>query len=350
MRVFKILLAIVLIGGSIGFAQERPPAKVVTAKVVRQEVAENQSVIGTLYYERVSHVSTEVAGLVESVLVNEGDYIKKGAPLIRLNIEILEKEIALIRIRIEQIQLRIQHSEKNYQRMKELYSKGGVSEKSYEDALYTYQDLQKEKQVTQETLEKFLIQKRRSVIKAPFDGVVLEKNIDSGDWVQQGRQLVRIGATNELFVKAPVAETLLKFVTRGQKVPVTIHAFDQELTGTIEDVSPIADAKTKNIFLKIKISPLKQVAENMSATVFVPVSTKRKLSIIPRDALVKFQGKDFVYTVKEKKAAILPVNIVTYLGDTVGVDNPYIVAGMSVVVEGNERLRPDQPVTVAGEK
>ena len=92
------------------------------------------------------------------------------------------------------------------------------------------------------------------------------------------------------------------------------------------------------------------VAENMSATVHVPTSEKKTLSMIPRDALIKFQGKDFVYTVKEGKAAILPINIVTYMGSMVGADNPYFVEGMAVVVEGNERLRPDQPVTVAGEK
>ena len=65
--------------------------------------------------------------------------------------------------------------------------------------------------------------------------------------------------------------------------------------------------------------------------------------------VVKFQGKDFVYTVKEGKAAILPINIVTYLGSTVGADNPSLVPGMPVVTEGNERLRPDQAVVVAGD-
>ena len=122
------------------------------------------------------------------------------------------------------------------------------------------------------------------------------------------------------------------------------------MQGKIIDIDPVADMKTKNIFLKISIPPLPLVAQNMSATVSVPISARQKLSIFSRAALIKFQGKDFVYTVKEGKAAILPVNIVTFLGDRVGVDNPYIVPGMNLVVEGNERLRPDQPVIVAGEK
>ncbi|NOQ46123.1 MAG: hypothetical protein GQ559_05560 [Desulfobulbaceae bacterium] len=84
----------------------------------------------------------------------------------------------------------------------------------------------------------------------------------------------------------------------------------------------------------------------MSATVHLPTSAKKNLSILPRDALIKFQGKDFVYTIKEGKAAILPVNVVTFLGDRVAADNPYFVPGMPVIVEGNERLRPDQTVII----
>ena len=72
--------------------------------------------------------------------------------------------------------------------------------------------------------------------------------------------------------------------------------------------------------------------------------------MIKRDALIKFQGKDFVYTVKDGKAAILPVNIVVYAGEFLGVDNPYIVAGMPVVVDGNDRLKPDQPVEIIEKK
>ena len=225
-----------------------------------------------------------------------------------------------------------------------------MSEKDFDNAFYAYHDYLKEKQTTEIQLEILLIKKRKSIITAPFDGVILEKNVDAGDWVKQDKQLVSIASTNDLFVRVPISETLLQFITVGETVPVIFHAFNKELVGTIEDIDPTADPKTKNIFLKIRIPKQTQVAENMSATVFVPISAKRQLSIIPRDALVKFQGKDFVYTVKDEKAVIQPVNIVTYLGEKVGVDNSDLVTGMPVVIEGTERLRPDQSVVVTGEK
>jgi len=347
----RVLVAVmILMNCSYALAEGPPPANVVVGKVTQAELAESQSVIGILYYERQSEVSTEVSGLVESVEVREGDRVKEDDVLVRLNTEILDEEIALTRTRMDQVNLQIDNTKKNYDRISKLYAEAGVSEKSYEDSLYAYQDAVKENQVTSQTLQKLLIQKKRSVIRAPFDGIILTKKVDSGAWVMPGTTLLSIGSTNDLYVRAPVAEDMLKYITIGEKVSVTITAFQQQVEGKVINIDPVADVKTKNVFLKINIPELPLVAQNMSAVVSVSASEKRKLSVMKRAALVKFQGKDFVYTVKEGKAAILPVNIVTFQNDLVGVDNPYIVPGMDVVIEGNERLRPDQPVVIAGEK
>jgi RND family efflux transporter MFP subunit len=339
----------VAIGGSTVFAQDPPPAKVVVASITQEDIFENRPFIGRLYYDTTSRVSSEVSGLVEVVAVREGELVRKDAPMIRLNTEMLDKEIDVNLVRIEQIDLQISHAEKNYQRLENLYRKEGVSEKVYEDALYTYEDNLKEKQIAELELKKLLIKLEKSVIKAPYDGIVMRKDVDSGDWVQQGKQLIQLGSTNDLMVKVPIAETLLQFVEVGSAVVVEIKAFNRELQGIIEAVDPVADAKTKNVFLKVRIPSQQNIAENMSATVYVPVSARKRLSIIPRDALVKMQGQDFIYTITDDKAAILPVNIVTFLGERVGADNPHFTEGMLVVVEGNERLRPDQPVVVTGE-
>lgn len=332
------------------FAQEQPPAKVVVRKVVREVIAENRPFIGMLVYDRTSRVSSDVAGLVEQVFVKEGDPVSQGDPLVSLDTELLDTEIALRRTRIEQVRLRMELAEKNLGRLEILLARKGTSEKIYDDAFHAWQDAQAEKKSSELELEKLLIQKRKSTIRAPFDSVILTKNVEIGDWVQQGTNLVAAGSSRDLVVRVPVEESLLRFITVGENVPVTINAFARELTGTILRFEPVADVRTKNVFLKIGIPPQEQVAENMSATVFVPTGVKRDLSIIPRDALVSMQGQDFVYTVREGRAAILPVNIVTYLGGRIGTDSPDLLPGTPVVVEGNERLRPDQPVAVAGDR
>lgn len=348
-RSCKALVVITLLSCVNAFASGPPPAKVVVDKVVTKEVAENQSVIGVLYYERISEVSTDVSGLVKEVNVVEGDKVTKGDVLVRLDTEILQREISLARTRITKAELRIENAKKDYQRVQEIYQKSGVSEKVYDDALYTYQDAIKEKQLLKDNLEKLLIQERRSMIRAPFSGIILSKDTDVGGWVQQGTKLVRMGASAELYVKAPVAEDMLQFITMGEEVEIIINAFDRKVIGKIVNVDPVADVRTKNVFIKINIPDQPLVAENMSATVYLSSGPPRSFSVLRRAALVKHQGNDFIYTVKDGKAAILPVTIVAYLGDRVAVSDPYVVPGMDVVVEGNERLRPDQAVTIVGE-
>ncbi|MCK5195389.1 MAG: biotin/lipoyl-binding protein, partial [Desulfobulbaceae bacterium] len=95
MRFIYAFVIIILIGCSPVLAQEEaPPAQVIITKISQQEVSENRSFIGLLYYDRVSRISTEVSGLVESITVREGDLTKKGSPIVTLNTEILDTDIA----------------------------------------------------------------------------------------------------------------------------------------------------------------------------------------------------------------------------------------------------------------
>ncbi len=327
-----------------------PAAKVVVGKVVEREVAQNQSMLGVLAYDRVSEVSTEVAGLVKKIRVKEGDKVAKGDVLVVLNTEILDQEIALMRTRIAQDELRINNVGKNFARLKKLYAQASVSEKVFDDAQFTYQNAEKEKQANENKLQKLLIQKRRSVIRAPFTGVILDKGVESGAWVQQGRILVRLGASEEVYVRVPISETILQYVKIGDHVPVRLNAFGRDVAGEVAAIDPVADVKTKNVFVKIKIAPPDRMVENMSANVAIAVGAKQMLKIVPRVAVVNLRGKDFVYTIKDEKAVPLPVHIVAFLGDEVAVSSPALAAGMAVVIEGNERLRPDQAVVVAGER
>ena len=349
MRTFNFFMIFLLLGYSSLNAQEQPPAMVVTTEITREIVSENRSFSGLLEFDRTSNVSSDVSGLVEKILVKEGDKVAKGGLMVHLDTEILDREIALRKNRIQQTQLSIELADKNLKRLEALLSKMGTSEKNYDDALFAFQNSQLEKKSAELELEKLMIQKRKSDIKAPFDGIILEKNIDSGDWVQQGKQLVAIGSLKDIIIRVPVEESILQFIEEGDKVPLTINALNKEASGTISGIHPVADARTKNVFVEVSITAFENMVANMSATVFIPTSEARELNIIPRDALIKFQGDDFVYTVKEGKASILPVNIVTFLGNKIGADNPYFTPGMPVVIEGNERLRPDQPVAIQGE-
>ena len=326
-----------------------PPAKIVVAAIEERIVAENTPIIGVLYFDRVSGLSTEVAGMVKSVHFREGDRIKRGAVLLNLSTDFIDKEIELAEMRIDEISVRIERTDKDLERYGTLVRQKAIREKDHEDVGFERRELITQRDALRKQLEITRLKKAKSIIRAPFDGIVLAKGMDVGDWIDPGKEFCRIGSTEDVFVKVPIAEELLPYSGKGDIVNVTINAFDKRVRGKIAGILPVADPRTKNVMLKIRLPQMEIVVENMSATVYVPVSKRKRLKLVPRDALVNFQGKDNIYTVKEGKAAVLPIHIVAFVDEFAVLDNKEIPKGMTVVVDGNDRLRPGQPVQIIGD-
>jgi RND family efflux transporter MFP subunit len=327
-----------------------PAAGVVLSRVNDGVVAEHAEMIGTLYFETAGHLSVEEGGRVLSVHFREGDKVKKGDVLLRLDSRVLETQLGLQRARLAQLDVRMEHSRKNLDRYTELFRKEATSEATYDELRFTYAGLEKEREAQLREIEILKIRLEKYEIRAPFDGLVLEKSVDVGDWSQPGQPFCRLGKLDELFVQVAVAESVVRFAEKGARLPVLLHAYAFEGTGVMEGIRPVADPKTKNVVLRLRFPYTGPLAENMSVTVRVPVSEKRAAILAPRDALVRSPGGDGVYVIEEGKALFMPVTVLTYEGRQMGLLANGLKSGMSVVVEGNERLRPGQAVSVRGER
>lgn len=326
-----------------------PPARVVMAPVQEKMVAENTPIVGTLYFDRVSRLSTDVSGLVRAISFRLGDRVKKGAVLVRLNTDFIEKEIELAQTRVEQMDVQIENVEKDLKRYETLYQEEAASEKAYDDLRFTRRELQEQRNTLVKKLEIEHLKKNKSIIRAPFDAIVLEKFSEVGNWVSPGAVFCRLGALDDLCVKISVAEELVNYARKGDKIRVTLNAFGKLIEGSVAGFLPVADIKTKNVYLKVKLPRISRVAENMSATVRVATSIPKKFKLVPRDAVVNLRGQDFVYTTKDGRAAPLPVRVVAFVGEMAAVESPLVSDNMSVVVDGAERLRPDQAVKIIKE-
>jgi len=350
MKTWGVILSALILLPSAIIAEERkpglPPAKVVVAQIQEKMVVENTPIVGVLYFDRVSSLSTEVAGLVRSVHFREGDRVKRGGVLLTLNTDFIDKDIELVETKIEQVGVQIEKTDKDLTRFKRLYRQQAIPEREYDDVGFKRRDLVKQSDALKKQLEIARLKKAKGVIRAPFNGVILVKNAEVGNWIAPGHELCRIGSSEDVFVKVPVAEELLVYSNKGNVVDVTVNAFDKKLKGTIAGIMPVADPRTKNVMLKIRLPRMEMAVENLSATVFVPVSGRKRLKLIPRDALVILQGKDIVFTVNDNKAVPVPIHIVSFLGEFAGIKASEIPDGAMVVVDGNERLRPEQPVEI----
>ncbi len=344
MKIRICLLLTVLLCSS-AFAQQ-PPANVVTTKVFTQVLAQTRPMVGVVDFNETAGLSPEISGLIASQSISEGVVVKQGAVLAQLNTDFLRKDMAIINQEIAQIGITIQKTKKNLQRLKTLLREEITTEKEFDDLDFSLKELLVRQESLHVKLAKKELELAKSTLRAPFDGLILAKYKAPGEWISPGMAVCRLGSIHDLVVKVAVDEKLVVFLQPGLELALTLTPLGRQLTGRLVNRTPVADPKSKTFQISIAIPYFQGVIQNMSARVEVPVSAKTSLKMVRRDALVRFKGKEFVYTVKEGQAKILPINIVAMDGEYLGVDNPYIVPGMPIVVDGNERLRPDQAVTV----
>jgi RND family efflux transporter MFP subunit len=344
MRLVACVLFAVLLAGPV--LAQQPPAKVVTTKVFAKDLSQTRPMVGVVDFDKIAGLSPEISGLIARQSIEEGVVVKKGAILVQLNTDFLEKDIAIINQEILQLGITIQKTQKNLERLRALRTENIATEKEYDDLDFNLQELFTQRESLKVKLAKKELELTKSTLRAPFDGLVLAKYKSQGEWISPGVAVCLLGSINDLVVRVAVDEKLVAFVNPGLELAINLTPLSRQLTGQLANLIPVADPKSKTFQISIAIPYFSGVIQNMSARVDVPVSAKTNLKMVRRDALVRFKGKEFVYTVKEGQAKILPINIVATDGAYLGVDNPYIVPGMPIVVDGNERLRPDQAVTV----
>jgi RND family efflux transporter MFP subunit len=340
-----VLLFALLSGPALG--QGPPPARVVIDEIFEKELAPTNPLMGVLDFDTKSGISSEIKGLIHDLAVVEGTLVKRGDILVRLNTDFLEKDIEILTKQVAQLDVKVRNARKNVQRFEKLLKKNATSEKAYDDIADSLSELLLEQEVIRKRIERQELQLAKSHIRAPFNGLVLEKHKSVGEWLDTGTPVCTIAATDDVVVRVAVPEELIRYTRTGQKVSLTIAALEKTLEGTVETIVPVADVTSKTVQVKIAIPYSEQFIQNMSATAHIPAQLKRKLKMVRRDALVRNQGKVFLYTIEADKAKILPVTIAAYEGEMVGLTDPYLKPGMPVVIDGNERLRPGQAVVVA---
>lgn len=323
-----------------------PPARVVLSEVTEREVSQSNRMVGIIDFDRIADVAPEVRGIISEHFIREGAQVRRDQILVQLNNDFTLQDIRITDLDIGQVDAELEKLGKNLKRYESLKQTDATSERAYEETYYDYQSQLKRKESLKQRIERLLLHIRKAQVRAPFDAVILKKYKEQGEWAAPESPVVKLGSIEDAIAKVAVSESLIQFIKTGELVDLRVPALDLKIQGKIRGFVPIANVRSKSVYLKVDLPYQTSMFQNMSVDVEVPVSHKKRLRLIKRDAVVRFKGKEFVYTVVEGKAKILPVNIVSRMGEWVAVDSPHIKAGMQVVIDGNARLRPDQAVNV----
>ncbi|MBP2655949.1 MAG: emrA 2 [Firmicutes bacterium] len=277
-------------------------------------------------------VSSKISGKVSEVLVLEGDTVKKGQVLVRINPEDIlaqkaqaeaavaaakakydevtagarPQEIGQARAGSDQALANLTNAEKNYRRMENLFSDGVVSASQRDNALAAYQVAQETYNAAKQSLSLAVAGPREEVIRAaeaqvkqaeanlaainiknsdteivaPVDGTVALKNVNLGEVVSAGQSLFSVVSSNDLWVNARIEETYIGRLKVGQTVEYTIDGYPgQTFYGNVSELGSAASSvfalipteNSSNNFTKVtQRIPIKISLPEKSEFVFRP--------------------------------------------------------------------------------
>jgi len=346
---FKILLAFSLFAALLPSSLRSqtkpkgpPPASVSVVQVKTGMVAPQSEFIATVFYQEISETASETSGLATEVRFEEGQRIKKGQVLVVLRSDILRQKLRAAKSNYEQALSELEIAKIDLKRREKLFKKKSISEQAYDENRYLVIGSEKRAASLNAEVGQLAIELKRKTIRAPFDGVVIKRHVDRGEWISEGETVAVIGKDDVIDLVAELPEQIIAYVKIG--MPVNAAANGHNFSGTVAAIVPRGDVSTRTFPVKIRTPNQFALIEGMSARVTLPRSEALKALIVPRDAVITKFGKTVVFTAVDAKAAMLPVQIIGFDGLDAGIAAEGLEEGTLVVVEGNERLRNGQAV------
>ncbi|KAA0685760.1 efflux RND transporter periplasmic adaptor subunit [Azospirillum brasilense] len=314
-----------------------PPMPVEALPVKVGTVSRQVTAVGSLLSSESVVIRPEVAGKVSEIAFLEGQAVKKGAVLIRLDDSIARATLA-------QAQASIAFSRAELSRAEELYRQRTGPARNREQALAKLQSDEAAVQLAKAQLEKL-------TLTAPFDGVLGLRKVSVGDVVAAGKDIVNLEAIDTLKLDFRVPELYLPTVRTGQTLKVAVDSFGgRSFDGMVYAIDPLVDVNGRAVVIRARVPNTDgALRPGLFARVALTLDQNPNAVLVPEQAVSAFGNKQFVFKVVEGKA----VQTTVTLGERRNAEVE-ITAGLQpgdvVVTAGQLKIRDGAPVVVVNNK
>lgn len=341
-------------------------APVRVAKVQRQVIQKRHAVTGSLRARSRGDVAALEAGKIVEITVREGDVVKKGDIVARVDARRLEsqKKQVLADKRVAEADLeshraQAERAKADYARSQRLVQHNAASRSELDEhkaaarvAEANIQSTQRRIERTNETIELLDIRLADTVIRAPYDASVIERHAEPGDWLQPGEPLLTLVSTGPIEAWLEVPERYASAVTQfGDAVVVrTRSTGDTPRVLSSRRVSDVNRRVRTLRFIVTLENSNELLSPGMSVDGWIAVTGDQKATTVPKDAVIRDGTGAFVYRIDsadgEASAEKVPVNVLFETPNQIAIQSSSLEPGEQVVVEGNERLAPGQALSV----
>jgi membrane fusion protein, multidrug efflux system len=290
------LVAAAAAGCSNGKAKDKDPGEAEASVPVEVQALRRAAMVavysGTAPIEahEEAEVVAKVGGEVRQIFVEEGDAVRAGQVLARLDGDRLRLEVA-------QTEANLRKLERDYNRQLELSEKGLVAKGTAENAKFDLDALRA-------AHDSGRLELSYTEIRAPIDGVVSARHIKVGNTIAQNEPTFRVTNLDPLLAYVHIPEKEFRKLAPEQVADVVVDALGGErFTGRISRISPTVDPKTGTFRARVEIpDPSRRLKPGMFARVNIVYERRENALQLPRAAVVDADGGESVFVVADGKA------------------------------------------------
>lgn len=308
---------------------EGPQVDVTPAQA--QELGIEVQAVGSLWARDAVMLRAETTGSVAEIQFQEGQAVEQGHVLLRL-------DDSLLRAQLQQAEANLTLKQSQYARAQQLSQEGFISAQARDEVASELAVARAQVALAQAQLDK-------TVIQAPFDGVLGFRYVSVGDYVAPGTDLVRIEAVDPLFVEFQIPEHYLPMVRTGTPVVLRFDAFkDEFFPGQVDVIDPAIDSQGRSLRLRARVpNPDGHLRPGLFARVQVQLE-RHEAVMVPEAAIAPSAGEQYIFVLQpDNTVKRQAVGIGIRRGGWVEVSG--IQAGQDVLISGLQKVRDGMPVT-----
>ena len=262
-RITTMLVSLTVLAGAVACghheAEQAPPSydpvSVTTVAVERITAGRAIEVRGTVQPAREAEISSRAMGPVVAVHVAAGSKVSRGQKLLEIQPEATEGQLAQATGGLAQAQAALALAERNYRRFEALHAESAASDLELDMARMEYERAEGAVKQAKGAVQGATSVAGESVVRAPFDGRVVDTLVEVGDLAAPGRPLVRVESAGGQQIWLTVREADIARLHIGQSLAVTIDARPDLgiINGTVAEIVPSADAATHTFTVKVAL-------------------------------------------------------------------------------------------------
>lgn len=308
------------------------------------------SITGSVQPERRADLRAEVSAVVLEVLKENGDSVRRGDLLVRLDDTAIRDAHASAEAAARAATQAHDQTQRQVERMKTLRGSGMASAQQLDDAEGRRDSAQSELEASKARVVLARQQRSRTEVRAPFDGVVSDRKVSAGDTAQVGKELLKVIDPTSMRFEAMVSSDSVGQVKAGQGVHFRVNGYgEQEFAGKVRRVNPAANPTTRQVEVLVDFVGNKQPRlAGLYAEGQLETGASSSITI-PPTAVVRDGDAASAFRVKDNKLQKVPIA----LGDRDVRSGDIVVKsglaeGDQVIRYPTALLKDNQPVQASG--